>query len=222
MASSPPSRLSVLQHELLAAFFAREQRLYLTGGGALSGFYLGHRETDDLDLFARPGLDLGEAARALEAACSACGATLGPLQTYPGFRRLLATREPDRCVVDLVIDAAPELDPAKVEFGPIRVDSPREIAANKICALLGRSEIKDLVDLQALVQAGVDLERALADAPQKDAGADPATLAWILGELSVGPGARLPGGVDAVALDAFRGTLVHRLLALAYTGARKG
>jgi len=143
------------------------------------------------------------------------------METHPGFRRLLASRGQERCVVDLVIDAAPEIDPEKVVFGQVRVDSQREIAANKVCTLLGRSEIKDLVDLQALVQAGIDLERALADALRKDAGADPATLAWILGELSVGPGARLPGGVDAVALDAFRGTLVHRLLALAFAGARK-
>jgi predicted nucleotidyltransferase component of viral defense system len=221
MGSSPPSRLSALQRDLLAAFFAREQRLFLTGGGALVGFYLGHRDTDDLDLFTRPGLDLAEATRVLEDAASASGAGLTAQQTHPSFRRLLASRGEERCIVDLVIDDAPAVDLEKVSFGAVRVDTQREIAANKICTLLGRSEIKDLVDLQALVHAGIDLERALADALQKDAGADPATLAWILGELSIAPGARLPGGVDASALEAFRQGLVHRLLALAYAGARQ-
>ena len=50
MDSSPPrrpSRLRPLQHDLLEGFFAREQRFFLTGGAALAGFYLGHRETED-------------------------------------------------------------------------------------------------------------------------------------------------------------------------------
>ena len=44
-------RLSPLQHDRLTAFFAREDRFFLSGGAALAGFYLRHRETHDLDLF---------------------------------------------------------------------------------------------------------------------------------------------------------------------------
>lgn len=47
----PSSRLTRLQVEVLAAFFEREQRFYLTGGAALAGYHLGHRETHALDLF---------------------------------------------------------------------------------------------------------------------------------------------------------------------------
>ncbi len=36
---------------LLQAFFSKENRFFLTGGAALAGFHLGHRETHDLDLF---------------------------------------------------------------------------------------------------------------------------------------------------------------------------
>ena len=36
---------------MLEAFFGKESRFFLSGGGALAGFHLGHRETDDLDLF---------------------------------------------------------------------------------------------------------------------------------------------------------------------------
>src|SRR5687767_3419782 len=53
MGSSPPSeRLTPLQKAVLRAFFARERGFHLTGGAALAGYYLGHRRTDDLDLFA--------------------------------------------------------------------------------------------------------------------------------------------------------------------------
>jgi len=34
----------------LQAFFSKENRFFLTGGAALAGFHLGHRETHDLDL----------------------------------------------------------------------------------------------------------------------------------------------------------------------------
>ena len=42
---APRSRLTRLQADVLASFFEREQRFYLTGGGALAGYHLGHRET---------------------------------------------------------------------------------------------------------------------------------------------------------------------------------
>ena len=48
---SSPSRLTRFQWEVLKAFFERERGFFLTGGGALVGFHLRHRWTDDLDLF---------------------------------------------------------------------------------------------------------------------------------------------------------------------------
>jgi hypothetical protein len=47
---SSPNTLTALQLELLQAFFEREQGFFVTGGAALA-FHLGHRTTDDLDLF---------------------------------------------------------------------------------------------------------------------------------------------------------------------------
>jgi hypothetical protein len=73
MASSPPSRLTPLQQELLAAFCERESRFFLTGGAALAGFYFGHRTTEDLGLFAAPGPDLADAGRAVEERVASLG-----------------------------------------------------------------------------------------------------------------------------------------------------
>jgi Nucleotidyl transferase AbiEii toxin, Type IV TA system len=217
----PPSRLTPLQRDLLDGFFEREQRFFLTGGGALAGFYFGHRETEDIDLFGAPGLDLGDAAHAIEGAAAAAGATLTSMKTFPDFRRLLAARGEEQCIVDLVIDRAPMVEPTKAAFGVVRVDTLREIAANKICTLLSRSEIKDLVDLEALVGAGIDLGRAFADAQKKDGGADPATLAWVLDQISIGPDAALPGGADPARLTAFRDAFTARLRAMAFDEIRR-
>jgi hypothetical protein len=212
-------RLTPLQRDLVDAFFAREGRFFLTGGGALAGYYLGHRETEDLDLFGRPGLDPGDAVRALEGAAAACNATVEPQKTYPDFRRFLATRGDEHCIVDIVIDRAPMIDPEKTAFGAVRVDTLREIAANKICTLLSRSEIKDLVDLRALVDLGIDLDRAFADARCKDGGAEPATLAWVLDQIRIGPRAALPSGVDPADLLAFRDAFTTKLRAMAFEHA---
>ena len=55
MASSP-DRLSALQYDVLSAFFrAAPVGWFLTGGAALAGFWLKHRTTEDLDLFATEG-----------------------------------------------------------------------------------------------------------------------------------------------------------------------
>lgn len=53
MTSFAHSKLTDLQREVLDAFFQRERGFFLTGGAALAGFHLGHRTTDDLDLFTR-------------------------------------------------------------------------------------------------------------------------------------------------------------------------
>lgn len=195
--------------------------MFLTGGGALAGFYFAHRDTEDLDFFAPPGLDLAEPAHALAEAATACGAALTPIQAYADYRRVRIVRGEQDCIVDLVIDRAPMVETEKADFGAIRVDTLREIAANKICTLLSRCEIKDLVDLQALLDAGLDLDRAFTDAERKEAGADPATLAFVLSELSIAPAAILPGGVEPTKLLAFRDTLVPRLRALAFERARR-
>jgi hypothetical protein len=113
------------------------------------------------------------------------------------------------------------IDPDKRLEGRVRLDTLREIAANKICTLIGRSEIKDLVDLRALVSAGIDLQQAFRDAREKEASAEPATLAWVLDQLAIGPEARLPGGVDPAELDRFRADFVRMMRSEAFAMARK-
>lgn len=219
--SAQPSRLTALQRELLASFFARDQRTFLTGGAALAGFHLGHRTTDDLDLFTFPGTDLDDIERAFAASAVACGAQVQRMQSYPDFRRLVVERGDERCKIDLVVDRAPPIEREKVLVDHVRLDSMREIAANKICALVSRAEIRDLVDLRALLEAGIDLEPACDDALMKDGGADPATLAWLLDTLAISNDARLPADTSPPDLLAFRDALVERLRALAFARTRR-
>ncbi len=212
---APSSRLTRLQTEVLAAFFQREQRFYLTGGGALAGYHLGHRETQDLDLFTLlPVMDdglrsLGEAAREL-------GASLQAVRTAPEFRRLLLSRAEEAVVVDLVIEHAEQISREKPLHGLVRVDTAEEIFANKLCALLGRSEIRDLVDARALEGLGLPLSDALTAGRRKDGGLTPGQLAWVLSQITIGQEAPIPGGVAATELRDYLRGQIDRLARLAH------
>jgi len=211
------SQLSPLQHEFLDAFFRREDRFFLTGGAALVGFHLGHRETHDLDLFTlSDALDegfalVGEIARHL-------GASLETIQTAPDFRRLLLRRGSEAVVIDLVRERVAQMVPEKPVVSGIRVDPPEEILANKLCALLSRSEIRDLVDVRALEMAGYRVEDALPAATLKDTGLTPAQLSWVLSQIELGDDLIPPGGVSTEELRRYLADLIARLARLAFPG----
>jgi hypothetical protein len=94
-------------------------------------------------------------------------------------------------------------------------DPAEEIFANKLCTLLGRSEIRDLVDVRALEGLGLSLTEALEAAQRKDGGLTPAQLAWVLSEIRVGDEASLPGDVSPSDLRGYLQGLIERLVRLA-------
>lgn len=214
------SKLSTLQRELLLGFFERESAFSLTGGAALAEFYLHHRDTKDLDLFARPGADMDHGEHALRDAALSLGATVTKVSDFKEFRRFLVERGEEATVVDVVLDRAPRVDIDQI-FGCIRVHSLREIAANKVCTILSRGEPRDLVDLMMILRTGISLSSAVADASLKDGGVDPATLAWILSELRIGPEAVLPAGITGAELEAFRSELELNLRRMALSQSKK-
>lgn len=207
--------LNDLQNDFLREFFGRENRFYLTGGAALVGFYLGHRETNDLDLFTLENeIENGfaivkDVARTLKASVEA-------IQTAPDFRRVLITRGDEAILVDLVREYVFQLEPLKREINGIRVDSPEEILANKLCALLSRSEIRDLVDVRELEKAGFKIEAALSVAQRKDSGLTAAQLAWVLSQIKFGNDSTPPGDVSVIELRNYLDDLTARLKRLAF------
>ena len=94
--------------------------------------------------------------------------------------------------------------------------SPQEILASKLATLLERSEIRDLADVKALLDAGGDLQAGLRDAPKKDAGFSPLTLAWVLKDYDPRPAVKALGWDDRQAeeLLSFRQWLIDRLTAI--------
>ena len=102
MASLEGSKLSSLQQDVLDAFFARENRFFLTGGAALAGFYLHHRETHDLDLFVLDDV-LDDGAALLYEIARGFEASVESIQKSPDFRRFLFRRGSESIVIDLYL-----------------------------------------------------------------------------------------------------------------------
>jgi hypothetical protein len=215
VASSAPSKLTALQKDVLDAFFQRERGFFLTGGAALAGFHLGHRTTDDLDLFALDASAFERGRFVLAAVATALGGVLQVRQDAPGFKRVVLTRGDEGLVIDLVKDTGPQLHLDKLERDHIVIDPADEILANKLTAVVGRAEERDLIDVMFLERAGYPVEAALPAALAKDGGCTPATLAWLLSEITIPDGAVLPAGVSPAELRAYVTELIARLLVLA-------
>lgn len=207
------STLDSFQEELLAKFFDRESGYFLSGA-ALAGFYLGHRETEDLDLFTLND-EIQRGFEILREVGAEIGAKIEPVQTSPDFRRVLVSRDSDAVVVDLVREYVYQSDANKRIINGVRVDTAEEIFANKLAALLSRNEIRDLVDIYELEKAGYGFEPALRAAEKKDTGLSPGQLAWVLSNITLTDSADLPGHVSVDELRRYLDELIIRLQQMA-------
>lgn len=208
--------LDALQRRVLETLADIEPRWTLVGGAALAGFHLHHRTTRDLDLFWRGLEGLGRIGRECEHRLRTHGMEAAVLQEGATFVRLRVGDGVTTTILDLVADPSSAIDAPdrfRVGVATIDVSAVHDLLVDKLCALLSRSELRDLVDVRALLGIGVDLDRALDDAPRRDAGFSPLHLTWTLEGLRVealGRAADWPE-IDVTALGRFRDDLVTRL-----------
>jgi predicted nucleotidyltransferase component of viral defense system len=174
-----------LKRDFLKAFFEREKRFFLTGGSALALFYLDHRKSYDLDLFSTHTIEWLEIDGWVKLCAQNIKAELEVVRDAPTFRRYRLVREPDAEVVDIVLDVTNQMDDVKADVDGIMVDTMREIMVNKITTLIGRAEIKDIVDLFFLEKNGLRIEDHFEQAKLKDGGLDAGMMAMILDSIKI-------------------------------------
>jgi predicted nucleotidyltransferase component of viral defense system len=140
------------------SFFAN---FYLTGGTALAAYYLQHRVSDDLDFFSSDELEADFLRAFIEHVKMDLGAAEVRFEKlydrYIFFLRL-EPLDPKEFKVEFARYPFPQLESPQTKKG-IRVDSFRDIAANKVMAILDRFDPKDFVDLYFILQ-----QRKLKDA----------------------------------------------------------
>ena len=103
---------------------------------------------------------------------------------------------------------------ASIGGSKVLIATRLELLASKLCTLMNRSEIRDLVDVSALMDAGVDLDEALGLAPRIDTGFSMPTLASVLEGLDDSKLALAEGATQeaATSLASFKERLVRMLL----------
>ncbi|MFH1956856.1 MAG: nucleotidyl transferase AbiEii/AbiGii toxin family protein [bacterium] len=162
---------SVLQRKILkelAALSYLESKFFLTGGTALSVFYIYHRKSAGLDFFTVDKTDLGKIDFALKRIWSR------EVVTVTGSEKFLSLLIKG-IKVEFVIDHLSNRESRPV-FGfengrPLSVDTVRNIASNKLCAIVSRTEAKDLVDFYFIRKefSSLSLSVIFKEARKKDA-----------------------------------------------------
>lgn len=134
--------------------WAPSSKFYLTGGTALSAFYLEHRLSDDLDFFTEEEVETE--------------AVLGFLKSLPNVKDLSLERKFDRRIFIIVGKDSgvlrteftkypyKRIEPSKIVEG-IHVDGMIDILINKFMALSDRRDIKDYVDIYFILKERSDI-----------------------------------------------------------------
>jgi len=127
-----------------------ERKFFLTGGTALSVFYLHHRLSDDLDLFTKDFSNLAEVAFWIKTNWPKESVTI---KEAGQFLSLLIKD----VKVDFVIDTLSsdeERERYMFENGHyLSIDTISNIVSNKFCTLVSRTEPKDYIDFYMILKS---------------------------------------------------------------------
>lgn len=141
------NKLYQLQDKFLSWWFSLELPFYLTGGTALGRFYLNHRFSDDLDFFTNADSQYSNSIAKLNSKIK--GQFEVDIQQSlfaDDFTRFFITEDDLFLKIELINDVEYYAGkPAAYKYGFI--DTPLNILSNKLTALVGRDEPKDIFDI---------------------------------------------------------------------------
>jgi hypothetical protein len=170
------------QDQVLEILGTLDTNLYLTGGTAASRGYLQHRFSDDLDFFTNDDPEFRfSAERVIQALNASPRWDCQVLLKEDRFARLNLIQEKGTLKLELVNDVPAHA--GQIRKHPVlgRLDSPENILANKLTAVIDREEPKDLADIWGFCcRLGLSIEDAIEGAQSKAAGIFPADLARVL------------------------------------------
>ncbi len=158
--------LTAAQHAFLDHLLGSElaDTFYLSGGTALSAFHLHHRRSDDLDLFSRQAFDSNAVVRLVNEI-----AEEEPTPHKIAHRLGFILRVGGELLrVEFVHYDYDWLEPPQPLYGQLRVDGLRDILANKLSAMIERTDPKDYADLlHILRRTPVTIEQGIEDCRAK-------------------------------------------------------
>lgn len=169
----------------VALAVAADYGFCLAGGYAVQAHGFLIRRSEDVDLFTTMDIDsrFGVAVRAVTAALEDDGLVVLVDKDTPTFARL-TVGEPGGPLTKLELGVDwREYPPLVLDIGPVL--HPDDAVANKVCALYGRGELRDYVDVGAVLASGRYTSAALTRlAVGHDPGLDVRFLAHALAAVS--------------------------------------
>jgi hypothetical protein len=188
---------------------------HLGGGAALSGAFLAHRLSRDLDLFCHEASHVRDLVRELPAIAREAKVRTTIQRDSGTFVRIELELGERTMAADFVHDAVPDIEGPPPPIERVIVESLVDLRASKITCLLSRVEPRDLVDLLFLERSGFSVEDDLEHALRKDSGIDPGVLAWLLRDFTTEPLPAMLQPLSVHELRTFRDDLAERLRRLA-------
>ncbi|MHB8483679.1 MAG: nucleotidyl transferase AbiEii/AbiGii toxin family protein [Nitrospiria bacterium] len=180
------TKLYSFQDKVLKIINQLDTDFYLTGGTASSRGYLNHRFSDDLDLFVNDDDRFGLwTERFVHALSDSKEWALNVVQKESRFVRLSLIERETTLKIEFINDAPSHIGNIRTHDLLGKIDSPENILANKVRAVIDRQEPKDLADIWGFrFKMGLSLKVALSDAHSKAAGIFPADLARVICSVS--------------------------------------
>ena len=168
------------QDQILSLVQSASVDFYLTGGTALSRYYLNHRYSDDLDFFVNQHSKFKNQCQKVIDRIRHSNLDFETGTTSDSFIRIFIKKEETQVKVDFVNDVP-------FHYGGIekfatfhRVDNWRNILSNKICALT-RLEPKDIVDMLFIAKHySFSWEEVLTEAAEKDLWVEPLEVSKVI------------------------------------------
>lgn len=141
-----------LQDKILHTIKNELGSFYLTGGTALSRYYLNHRCSEDLDFFCHKEDEFGtivdDVVRSL---VNSNMLDQDMVQKMRAYVRMFVGPSSE-LKIEFVYEKFAHVGDYKIVDG-IKIDNPKNILANKICCVVGRDEPKDVFDIVSIAEA---------------------------------------------------------------------
>ncbi len=166
MGSIDYKELYSLQDKVLAVVFQVQSEFYLTGGTCLSRFYIEKRYSDDLDFFTnqspRYSFEIKKIKKALEENFQ--------LTTEVQSKDFTRFKVDDLLQLDFVNDISFRYKDVVVDENNYLLDNIENILSNKITAVIGRDNPKDIFDIHLIYKFYSFEWKEILDAAHEKAG----------------------------------------------------
>lgn len=174
-------KLYPLQDKILEKINNSRNNFYLTGGTALSRFYLNHRYSDDLDFFVNDDPSFPSQIQVVQSELSE-NFNIAVIKKDVRFARFFIETDELKLKLEFINDVPFYLGELKSFRLFKRVDNVLNILSNKITALPDREEPKDVADILLIydnqLNAGaLDWELIFSSSQSKAAGIFPPLIA---------------------------------------------